>query len=141
MAVEVAGHGVVFGEGQFGAERFGLDQLAVLVNGRREFVVAGDLQTDALRDFEVGILAQVLDAVDEFAREGFADERGRQLGFERDDLVALDGNPIWKNASSDAVDRILYCLIWARHYCSNKIVCAKIFLQNFHRNKILLTAG
>ena len=89
MTVEVGGLGVVFGEGQLGAERFGLNEVAVLVHGRREFVVASDLQTDALRHFEVGILAQILDAVDEFAREGVADERRRQLGFERDDLVAF----------------------------------------------------
>jgi len=69
MAIEVTGLGVVFDEGQVGAERFVLDEVTILLHGRLHLGIACDLQTDTLRHFKVGVLAQVLDAVDEFTGE------------------------------------------------------------------------
>jgi len=89
VAVDVARLGVVFSTGQVGAQGLGHDEVAVLGHRRLHLGVAGDPQADPLRHHEIGVLTQVLNAVDEFAGEAFANERGSRFDFERDDLVAL----------------------------------------------------
>ena len=95
MAVDVEGGGGVVGkglEGQGGAKGFGGDEIAVGFGGSEEGGVGVEGEVDAVGDFEGGVFAEVLDAVDEFAGEAFGDEFGGEVGVEGDDEVAFGGD-------------------------------------------------
>ena len=95
MAVDVEGGGGGFGEGlesEGGAEGFGLDEVAVGFGGGEEGGGGLEGEVDAVGDFEAGVFAEVLDAVDQLAGEAFADEFGGEVGVEGDDEVAFGGD-------------------------------------------------
>ena len=83
-------------EAQFVAERFDFDVVDPRLDRHLQFTFGLNGRDDAIRNVEVGFLAQVLNAARHIAGQTFPREFGRQRRIQRDDdaRTRRDGEPL-----------------------------------------------